>query len=99
MYKPISKFPAMRRDVSILAPKSLTYEALIQAIQSQKPKRLKDIFMFDYYESESLGDDKKSIGLGLIYQDPEKTMTTEEVDAMHTKLWGRIQAALPITIR
>ena len=73
--------------------------AILAAIQAQKPKRLKDVFLFDHYESDTLGADKKSLALGMIYQDAEKTLTTEEIDTMHNGLWTRLQTALPITLR
>ena len=99
VFKAIPKFPSVRRDVSLLVPKSLTYAEILAAIHAQKPKRLKEIFLFDCYESEALGPDKKSLALGVIYQDADKTLTTEEIDTMHNGLWTRLQATLPITLR
>lgn len=98
VFQPIAKFPSVRRDVSLLASKSLAYEEILQVIRSAQPPLLKQMFLFDYFESEALGADKKSLALGFIYQDEQKTLVDEDVQSVHQSICEALKT-LPITIR
>lgn len=98
-YKAISKFPSTRRDLAILAPKSLTYGEILSTILSNKPESVQEVFLFDHFESEKMGADKKSIGIGMIYQHQDRTLSDDEVNASDQKLRSTLLDSLPIQFR
>jgi len=98
-YKAFSKFPAMRRDLALVAPKSLTYQAIEAAIGKNKPKLVKNYFIFDYFESEKIGLDKRSIAMGFIYQSDNETLTDDKINGIHTAFCTRLKDQLLIEMR
>lgn len=98
-FKPFSKFPSTRRDIAILAPKSLPYSEILKVIDAYKSPAVVDVFLFDCYESEKLGADHRSLAVGLIYQDLDKSLSEEDVAPDHQILVAKLTEALPVTIR
>jgi phenylalanyl-tRNA synthetase beta chain len=78
--KPYSKYQASFRDLSILIPKSLTYEAIKAVITKHASADIKRFYPVDRYASESLGD-QVSLSLRFVLQSEEKTLEEEEITA------------------
>jgi phenylalanyl-tRNA synthetase beta chain len=98
-YKEIPRFPAVERDLAMVVSKNITYEQIEQAVLQAKVKRLINISLFDVFESEKLGVDKKSIALNLVFQDSEKTLTDTETDKMMNQLISQLELQLGAEIR
>ncbi|HVS91864.1 MAG TPA: phenylalanine--tRNA ligase subunit beta [Mucilaginibacter sp.] len=86
VYQEVSKFPAVRRDLSMLVDKAVTFGQLKQIAQKSERKLLKDVNVFDVYQGDKLPAGKKSYALSFIFQDEEKTLTDKAIDAMMQKL-------------
>ncbi len=89
-YQEVSKFPAVRRDLSLLLDRSVAYAQLEQIAYRTERKLLREVDLFDVYEGDKLPAGKKSYALSFILQDSEKTLTDEQVD----KAMGRIRGAM-----
>ena len=98
-YTHFSKHPSTRRDIALLAPKQLPYGDLYQTLQEVKSDLVQEIFMFDYFESEKLGPDNKSVAVGMIYQATDKTLSDEEVNQAHETLCRQLTERLPVHLR
>ncbi|MDC1069386.1 phenylalanine--tRNA ligase subunit beta, partial [Flavobacteriales bacterium] len=85
-YKDISKFPSMRRDLSLLLDKSVTFEKLKDIAEKTDNRILKKITLFDVYEGKQLSKDKKSYSLSFIFEDESKTLTDKIIDKIMNKL-------------
>ena len=85
-YKEISKFPAVQRDLAIVVAKSLNYEQVEKATFNANVSKLTAVKLFDIFESEKLGLDKKSMAVSFTFLDEEKTMTDKEIDGMMSKI-------------
>ena len=85
-YKDISKFPSMRRDLSLLLDKSVTFEKLKDIAKKTDNKILKKITLFDVYEGKQLSKEKKSYSLSFIFEDESKTLTDKIIDKIMNKL-------------
>lgn len=92
-FKPVSKFPAVRRDLAIVVDQSLTAAAIKGKIVSITNDLLKDIQIFDVYQGKGVDLGKKSIALGLTFQHPSRTLVDTEVN----KLMETIMAVLSET--
>jgi phenylalanyl-tRNA synthetase beta chain len=98
-YKEIAKFPIVHRDLSIIVDKNILYSKVEEAIMRANIKRLDEIKLFDVFESEKLGNDKKSFAVTLTFSDPMKTMTDAETDQMMNEVIGSLQKILNAQIR
>lgn len=98
-YKEISRFPAVERDLSMLVSKHISYGEIRAVAEQLKIARLKKTKVFDVFESEKLGHDKKSIALSFSFLDEEKTLTDKEVDGMMQKLMQNFEKQLNAEIR
>ncbi|HTE01190.1 MAG TPA: phenylalanine--tRNA ligase subunit beta [Mucilaginibacter sp.] len=86
VYQEVSKFPAVRRDLSMLVDTNITFGQLKQIAQKSERKLLTDINVFDVYQGDKLPAGKKSYALSFILQDEEKTLTDKAIDAIMQKL-------------
>ncbi|HUO43577.1 MAG TPA: phenylalanine--tRNA ligase subunit beta [Burkholderiales bacterium] len=80
VYKNISKFPVVRRDISVEIVANATWEAILIALRKNAPATLLEIMPFDIYRGKGIDSDKKSIAFRLLLQDTSKTLTDAEVD-------------------
>jgi phenylalanyl-tRNA synthetase beta chain len=85
-FQEISKFPTVERDIAILVDKSLAYEKIETAILKSGVKKLTGIHLFDVFENEKLGVDKKSMAINITFVDAEKTLTDKEVEGFMQKI-------------
>ena len=86
VFDDISKYPAVRRDLSMLVDKAVTFGQLKHIAQRTERKLLQDVNVFDVYEGDKLPAGKKSYALSFILQDIEKTLTDKAIDAIMQKL-------------
>ena len=76
----------MRRDLSLLLDKSVTFEELKDIAINTDNRILKKINLFDVYEGKQLSKDKKSYSLSFIFEDESKTLTDKIIDKIMNKL-------------
>jgi phenylalanyl-tRNA synthetase beta chain len=98
IFKEISKFPEMRRDLALVIDKQLQYQSIENIARKEGKPILKDIVLFDVYEGEKLAG-KKSYAIGLTFSNDERTLTDTEVDAVMQKLMTRCENELGAVIR
>jgi phenylalanyl-tRNA synthetase beta chain len=98
-YKELAKFPAVARDLALVVPKAVTFAQVEAAVNMVKLPKLTGIKLFDVFESEKLGADKKSMAVNFTFQDNEKTMTDADVENMMNKLMKTFEKELGAEIR
>jgi phenylalanyl-tRNA synthetase beta chain len=86
VYQEVSKFPAVRRDLSMLVDKAVSFGQLKQIAQRTERKLLQEVSVFDVYQGDKLPAGKKSYALSFIIQDSEKTLTDKAIDSIMQKL-------------
>lgn len=85
-YAEVSKFPSVRRDLSMLLSKEISFEQLKQIAYKTEKGLLKEVNVFDVYVGDKLPEGKKSYALSFLLQDDEKTLTDKQIDAIMQKL-------------
>ncbi|SKB79388.1 phenylalanyl-tRNA synthetase beta subunit [Parapedobacter luteus] len=85
-YREVSKFPAVRRDLSLLVDEDVTFGVLKNIAEKTERKLLKSMNVFDVYKGDKLPAGKKSYALHFILQDEEKTLNDKQIDAIVKKL-------------
>ena len=85
-FKELLKFPKVLRDFAFIFDKSVTYTEVIEHIIKSSSGLLKSVKIFDLFESDSLGDNKKSMAFALEFYDNDKTLAEDEIDKEFNKL-------------
>ncbi|WP_207427877.1 phenylalanine--tRNA ligase subunit beta [Pedobacter sp. SYSU D00535] len=98
-YQEVAKIPAVRRDLSMLIDRQVTFNQLKQLALKSEKNLLKDVNVFDVYEGEKLAAEKKSYALSFLLQDEEKTLTDKQIDAVMTKLIAIFEKELGAEVR
>ena len=83
-FKPISKYPAVTRDLAVFMPLNTKIEEVVDVIENTGGELLVDSDLFDMYEPED--GTKKSLAFHLIFQSDKKTLTDEEVNELVNKI-------------
>lgn len=85
-YRPISKYPAVIRDIAILVPFETKMTEVLDIIENTGGELLVDTDLFDIYEGEDLGESRKSFAFHLIFQSAERTLSDKEVNSLMEKI-------------
>ena len=86
-FKEISKFPVIRKDLSILVDKNITSKEIETKIKKKAGRLLLDIKVFDLYEGKNISDkNKKSLAYSLTFGDQNRTLNDDEINAIMEKI-------------
>jgi phenylalanyl-tRNA synthetase beta chain len=99
VYQEVSKYPSVERDIALVLPIATAYAAIEQSIAAVKLTALQQSSVFDIFESEKLGDQKKSVAINFVFNANDKTLTDVEIDAMMKKLVKEFENNLQAEIR
>lgn len=84
------KFPKVFRDFAFIFDKEIQYAEVKDFISKNGAEILKSVSLFDLFESETLGENKKSMAFSLEYFSKEKTLTEEEVEEDFKNLISKV---------
>jgi phenylalanyl-tRNA synthetase beta chain len=93
------KFPLVSRDIAMIVDRGLKYEEAERAVQKLKLAQLSQVRLFDVFESDKLGADKKSMAINFTFMDKDKTLTEQEIDDMMKKIMTGLERDLNAEIR
>ncbi|MFM8849918.1 MAG: phenylalanine--tRNA ligase subunit beta [Cytophagales bacterium] len=95
----VPKFPEVRRDLSLVLDKQVTFTEVRALILSTERKLIKDIITFDVYEGDKIPQGKKAYALGFTLQDEAKTLTDEEIEKTMKRLMRAFEEKMGAVIR
>lgn len=98
-YREIPKYPAVERDLALVVAKETSYGAIDAEVQKLRLGKLQGVRLFDIFESEKLGGDKKSMAVNFTFSDEEKTLTDGEIDGWMQKIMTALERSLGAEIR
>lgn len=98
-YRPVSRFPAVRRDLAVVVGEEVAAGELLTAIRSEVGMRLADLRVFDVYTGEKVETGSKSVALGLILQDTSRTLTDADVEGIMHGVVGCLAREFNAAIR
>ena len=79
-FKPLSKFPEMRRDLALVVTDATPVADVMSLIREKAGDYLTKLNLFDIYQGKGIDPDRKSLALGLTWQHPSRTLNEEEVN-------------------
>ena len=101
-FRELQRFPAISRDIALIAPEALSHQEIQQAIVSANEPLLSAIELFDLFsgkDSEQIGAGRKSLAYSLTYLDKNRTLTSDEVSAVHDRIRARLKGELGVELR
>ncbi len=90
-FSDMSKYPSIRRDISLSVDTETSVQSLIDSIFSLKSKILQEVFVFDVYTGKEVRNNRKSVALGLILQDFSRTLVDEDVEKLVEKVLAQLK--------
>ena len=81
-YQPISRFPAVARDIAVVIDDEVALADVVADIKKSATNLLTNLELFDVYHGEGIEKGKKSLALGLTFQATSSTLKDEEVGAI-----------------
>ena len=100
--RPLDRFPSVTRDVAFLADRNLKFAKVLETLYSGNEPLLADIQIFDLFvdpSGEKIPKDRKSMACSLTYRATDRTLTQDEVNAVHQRLKGLLVERLGVTLR
>jgi len=95
----LPKFPEVRRDLSLVVDKGVTFEQLRTIAQKTEKKLLQGLNVFDVYEGDRLEAGKKSYSVSFTLQDPTQTLTDQAIDQVMQRLIQQFEKQAGALIR
>ncbi len=77
---PISRFPAIRRDIAVVVDAAISVDELIEAIRESAAELIQNVQIFDVYTGPGIEAGRKSVAIGLILQATSRTLTDDDAD-------------------
>jgi phenylalanyl-tRNA synthetase beta chain len=93
------KFPEVRRDLSLVIDKKLTFKEIENLAMQTERNLLQSVNVFDIYEGENIGTDKKSYSVSFTLLDQNQTLTEETIEKTMSKLMTAFEQKLGAVIR
>ncbi len=98
-YREISRFPQVRRDLAVVVDESVALSTLTERVTLSASSLLRELRVFDVYRGPGLEEGRKSIALGLIFQDISRTLTDEDVERLMASVVADLREKLNARIR
>jgi phenylalanyl-tRNA synthetase beta chain len=99
VFHEISRFPQVRRDLAFTIEESVPFSRVRERVTCASSSLLRDLRIFDVYRGAGVEKGRKSVALGLIFQENSRTLTDEEVDRAMAAIRADLTAALDARIR
>ncbi|MDH5474261.1 MAG: phenylalanine--tRNA ligase subunit beta [Cyclobacteriaceae bacterium] len=99
VFEEVSKFPEVRRDLSLVIDKNITFEQVRKVALATERNLLKQINVFDVYEGEKIDEGKKAYAMSFLLEDKHKTLTDKVIDKTMNRLMVRFELELDAIIR
>lgn len=98
-FQSLSKFPAIRRDISFLVKQTFPVKQILDVITQTAGDLLVNLFLFDVYQGKGMEEGVRSLALGLLWQHPTRTLVDDEVNELMTKVIAALKENFAITLR
>lgn len=98
-HREISRFPQVRRDIAVVVDESVALSALADRVLSSASTLLQSLRVFDVYRGTGIETGRKSVALGLIFQDISRTLTDDDVERLMASIVADLRESLNAKIR
>jgi phenylalanyl-tRNA synthetase beta chain len=93
-FEEISRFPRVRRDLAVVVDEKVSLRQLHERVTFAASSLLRDIRVFDVFRGPGIEAGRKSVALGLIFQDNSRTLADEDADRLLVAIRAELSATL-----
>jgi phenylalanyl-tRNA synthetase beta chain len=98
-YREVSRFPQVRRDLAVVVDDAVALSSLTERVTCTASSLLRDLRVFDVYRGPGVEAGRKSVALGLIFQDISRTLTEDDVAGIMAAVVADLRVSLNAKIR
>jgi phenylalanyl-tRNA synthetase beta chain len=98
-YQSLPRFPAVVRDVALIADEALPVQAVIDAVRALENPLITEARLFDLYRGAPIPEQKKSLAYSIAYRASDRTLTAQEINTLHAQVIEHIVRTLGVEIR
>ena len=98
-YRPVSRYPAVRRDLALVVDEGVPAGRILDGVRRCASRILNDASVFDVYRGEGVGAGRKSVAVGLTFRSNSRTLDDAEVDALIDGIVTGLEAELGAELR
>ncbi|SHE52068.1 phenylalanyl-tRNA synthetase beta subunit [Seinonella peptonophila] len=98
-YQRLSRYPAVTRDLAMIVDEDIRVGEIEAGIRQVAGELLRSVTLFDVFIGEQIGPNKKNVAYSLVYQALDRTLTDEEVQAVHTKVIQFLESTMDVKLR
>ncbi|MBI4228086.1 MAG: phenylalanine--tRNA ligase subunit beta [Deltaproteobacteria bacterium] len=98
-FRPIPRFPFVRRDIAIVVDEELPAGDIVGEIRRVESELIEDIGVFDVFKGGAVEKGKKSVAVSMILRATDKTLTDEDVNELQAKALERLNLAFGAELR
>ena len=80
IFKPLPKYPSIKRDIAIVVAEKITVEQIKQAILEMDDRIIREVELFDIFRGRRIAEGYKSVAFSIVFQAENRTLTDQEVD-------------------
>ncbi len=98
-YREVSSFPPLSRDLAVVAGREVAAETMEETIRRAAPGTLESLRLFDVFEGEKVGPDRRSLAWRFTFRAPDRTLRDQEIDEAMSRIAGALEDELDASIR
>ena len=98
-FSPLSKYPAVRRDIAVIVNEEISLGELENAVKSAANSLLNNLQLFDLYQGKGIDSGRKSVAFGLTFQDQARTLEEADVEAAMVPILAALREKFGATLR
>lgn len=98
-FKPFSRYPASRRDLSVIVENDVRWISIQETILKSKPEHLSKLELLEVYQDEKIGKKKKSVTIAFYFQSTEKTLSESEIEKDFYKITETLKSNFNAVLR
>ncbi len=96
--KPVPRFPAVFRDITIIVDIDIEAQKIITEVQNRPEKLVESFNLLNVFEGNPIAEGKKSVSLRITYRSSEKTLKDEDVTSIHQSIADRLVKAFKASL-
>ncbi len=96
--RPIPKFPAIYRDITIIVDRRVETQTVLEAVENIHEDLVERLHLFDVFEGDPIAAGKKSVSFRVIYRSSDKTLEDDDVNDLHRAITDKLLKAFDATL-
>lgn len=98
-FKPLSKHPASTRDLAVVVDEDVSVNSVLDTMSEMAGEDLTDLNLFDIYRGKGIDSKRKSLAVGLTWQNRSRTLTDDEINRLMTNMIDTLQSRFDAALR